>query len=109
MFVYKRPLAHPVLDWRALTPDEIVVVVDRQGHHTPASVDTVADQGQIMWLKPLGIGNRTLYLKTDPIMIHRPPQHEALRPRSISEDSGSGQDVTPHCFRCTTRSGNEKV
>lgn len=68
---YKRPLDRPVLDWTELTPGETVVAVDRRGVLTPSTVDTVTDEGTMVWLKPQGLGHRTLYLRTDPIMIHR--------------------------------------
>lgn len=69
--VYKRPLDRPVLDWKELTLGETVVVVDRRGILTTSSVDTLTDEGNMVWLKPQGLGHRTLYMRTDPIMIHR--------------------------------------
>lgn len=69
--VYKRPLDRPVLDWKELTLGETVVVVDRRGMLTTSSVDTLTDEGNMVCLKPQGLGHRTLYLRTDPIMIHR--------------------------------------
>lgn len=68
---YRRPLDRPVLDWKELTLGETVVVVDRHGMLTTSSVDTLTDEGNMVWLKPQGLGHRTLYLRTDPIMIHR--------------------------------------
>lgn len=66
-----RPLSSPVLDWNELTLGENVIIVDRRGHLTPATVDTVNDDGTMVWLKPQYPGHRTLHLRTDPIMLHR--------------------------------------
>lgn len=68
---YNRPLERPVLDWKELKLGETVVVVDRRGNHTPSFVDTITEEGKMVWLKPQGLGNRTLYLRDDPITIHR--------------------------------------
>lgn len=68
---YKRPLERPVLDWKELKLGETVVVVDPRGNHTPSFVDTITEEGKMVWLKPQGLGYRTLYLRDDPIMIHR--------------------------------------
>lgn len=68
---YRRRLESPVLDWKELKLGDDVVIVDRRGVLTPASVDTVGNEGSMVWLEPLGLGHRTLYLRTDPIMIHR--------------------------------------
>jgi hypothetical protein len=61
------------LDWKELKLGENVVIAARRGNIMPATVDTVTADGTMVWLKPQGIGHRTLYLKTDPIMIHRMP------------------------------------
>ncbi len=68
---YTRPLCSPVTEWKELTAGENVIIVDRRGSFTPATVDTVTDDGTIVWLKPQQVGHRTLYLRTDPIMLHR--------------------------------------
>lgn len=73
MAAYPRPLCNPVLDWKELTFGERVIIVDRRGNLMPATVDTVTDDGTIAWLKQQHPGHRTLYLKTDPIMLHRVP------------------------------------
>jgi hypothetical protein len=68
---YKRPLDRPVLDWKELTLGETVVIVNRRGLHSTATVDTISDEGNLVWLVPQNLGHRTLYLRTDPIMLHR--------------------------------------
>ncbi|MDQ0618382.1 hypothetical protein QFZ33_002406 [Arthrobacter globiformis] len=71
MGAYRRPLSSPVLDWNELTIGDNVIIVDRRGNLTPATVDTLNDDGTIVWLKPQHLGHRTLHLRTDPIMLHR--------------------------------------
>lgn len=56
---YKRPLDRPVLDWKELTLGEFVTVVDRRGVLTTWSVDTVTDGGDMVRLRPQGLGHRT--------------------------------------------------
>lgn len=70
-----RPLSRPVLDWNELMPGDKVVIVDRRGNVIPAAVDTLSDHGTMVWLKPEYLGqntlhHRTLYLRSDPIMLH---------------------------------------
>jgi hypothetical protein len=59
------------MNWAELTLGENVMIVDRRGNLTPATVDTLSDDGSIVWLKPQLVGHRTLHLRTDPIVLHR--------------------------------------
>lgn len=55
---YKRPLDRPVLDWKEFRLGDDIVVVHRRGILTPVSVDTLTDEGSMVWLKPLGLGTQ---------------------------------------------------
>ena len=60
-----------VQDWDALMPGDLVQILTESGTINRAVVDTINDDGSIIWLRNEPIGHRSLHLKTDPVRLYR--------------------------------------
>lgn len=63
--------ANEVQDWNDLLSGDLVQVLAEPGTISRAVVDTINDDGSIIWLRNEPIGHRTLHLKTDPVTLYR--------------------------------------
>lgn len=67
----RHALTNAVQDWKDLIPGQTVYVATDDGWVTRAVVDTINDDGSIMWLRNEPIGDRSLHLKTDPLTVYK--------------------------------------
>ncbi|TLM88248.1 hypothetical protein [Pseudarthrobacter sp. NamE5] len=64
------PQGEYIRDWTRLSPgDRVELVQDTSLSY--ASVDTVAESGEIVWLLSEATGQRTLHLAEDPIELYQ--------------------------------------
>lgn len=63
--------ANEVQEWDDLLPGDLVQILAEPGTISRAVVDTINDDGSIIWLRNEPIGHRTLHLKTDPVTLCR--------------------------------------
>lgn len=63
--------ANEVQDWDDLIPGDLVQILTEAGTSNRAVVDTISDDGSIIWLRNEPIGHRSLHLKTDPVLLYR--------------------------------------
>ena len=65
-----RARTNEVSGWKELTPDQPVLVDPGDGQITHAVVDTLFEDGTIIWLRSEPIGWRSLHLSEDPLALY---------------------------------------
>ena len=65
------PSGRPVHDWADLTIGDDVELLEDNGSVTRACVDTLTEDGTIVWLEPKGTGHRRLWMRSDAVTIYR--------------------------------------
>jgi hypothetical protein len=63
--------ANAVWDWIDLTPGDFVHVRTDTGVISRAVVDTLTDDGTMVWLRNDPMGYRSLHLITDPLTLYK--------------------------------------
>lgn len=63
--------ANEVRRWDELEPGDLVQIHAESGTIGRAVVDTINDDGSMIWLRNEPIGHRSLHLQEDPITIYR--------------------------------------
>lgn len=65
------PPGRRVHDWSELAVGDDVELLEEDGLVTAACVETLAEDGSIIWLKPTGTGHRRLWMRSDPVTIYK--------------------------------------
>lgn len=64
-------LVNEVRNWDDLMPGDLVQILTETGTSNRAIVDTINDDGSIIWLRNEPVGDRSLHLKADPVRLYR--------------------------------------
>jgi len=69
MGTVNRPLVNEISDWTDLSPGQPVQVDNGDGQVSRALVDTLFEDGSIIWLRNEP-GSRSLHLRDDPLTLY---------------------------------------
>jgi hypothetical protein len=78
-----------IQDWTTLAPGEWVFIVDNDAPELSGRVDTVTDDGQILWLHLEAGAGRRLFTRTEGVLSWRVPENRVSSVKPLPTEGGA--------------------